>query len=120
MDPSRLVSVLQRLKRDYLCLLVHDAAVILILVGWGHLVHVDSDQGQDVFQLLHGLLGQSGLSAQDPSVLSAGLAVGAAVDQGVTLIVCGQHPVGSRRFWERDDYESENCWNITQATTQMK
>lgn len=98
MDPSRLVSVLQRLKRDYLCLLVHDAAVILILVGWGHLVHVDSDRGQDVFQLLHGLLGQSGLSAQDPRVLEVEQAVvGAAVDQGVTLVVCGQNPVRTRR-----------------------
>lgn len=79
-------------------LLVHGPAVSLILIGRGQFVHVDPDRGQDAMQLLRGLLGQGGLSAQDPGQLSAeGTKLGAAVDQRVTLVVCGQHPVGTRR-----------------------
>lgn len=79
------------------CLLVHRAAEFLILVGHHHLVHIDSHRGQDGVQLLHGLLGESGLPAQDPGKLRAEQAeVRAAVDQRVTVIVSGQHPVGTR------------------------
>lgn len=50
-------------------LLVHGFAVSFILVGGDHLVHTDSHRGQDAVQLLHGLLRQRGLSAQDPGQL---------------------------------------------------
>lgn len=47
-------------------------------------------------QSFHGLLGQGGLSAHDPGQLCAeGAELRAAVDQSVTFIVCGQHPVGT-------------------------
>lgn len=83
-----------RLKQELLCLLVHGAAEGLVLVGGDHLVHIDAVGGQDAAQLLHGLLGQGGLPAQDPGHLDAEQAVvGAAVDQRVTLVVGGQHPV---------------------------
>lgn len=57
-------------------------------------------------QLLYSLLRQGGLSAQDPGKLCAEQAeVGAAVDQRVTLVVGGQHPVGTRgRSCRRDGY----------------
>lgn len=78
-------------------LLVHGPAVSLILIGRDHFVHVDPDRGQDALQLFHGLLGQGGLSAHDPGQLRAeGAKLRAAVDQSVTLVVCGQHPVGTR------------------------
>lgn len=101
------------LKQEYLCLLVHGAAVSLILVGGDQLVHADSDRGQDAVQLLHGLLRQGGLSAQDPGELHAEQAeVGAAVDQRVTRIVAGQHPVGTGgRCCRRDERESQSCCN---------
>lgn len=77
-------------------LLVHGPAVSLILIGWDHFVHVDPDRGQDAMQSFHGLLGQGGLSAHDPGQLCAeGAELRAAVDQSVTFIVCGQHPVGT-------------------------
>lgn len=89
-----------RLKQDYLCLLVHGATVICVLVGGDHLVYVDFDGGQDAVQLLNGLLGQGGLPAQDPGQLHAEQAeVGAAVDQRVALVIGGQHPVGTRGRW---------------------
>lgn len=93
---------------EYLRLLVHGSAVSFILVSGNHLVHIDSDRGQDAVQLLHGLLGQGGLSAQDPGQLHAEQAeVCAAVDQRVALIVGGQHPVGTGgRCCRRDQYES--------------
>lgn len=96
------------------CLLVHGPAVCFVLVGGNHLVHIDSSRGQDAVQLLHCLLGQGGLSAQDPGQLHAEQAeVCAAVDQRVTLIVSGQHPVGTwGRCCSRDQYESQSCWNI--------
>lgn len=79
-------------------LLVHGPAVSLILIGRDHFVHVDPDRGQDAMQLLHGLPGQGGLSAQDPGQLGTeGAELCAAVDQSVTFVVCGQHPVGTRR-----------------------
>lgn len=78
-------------------LLVHGPAISFILIGWDHFVHVDPDRGQDAMQLIHGLLGQGGLSAHDPRQLRAeGAKLCAAVDQSVTLVVCGQHPVGTR------------------------
>lgn len=89
-------------------LLVHGPAVSLILIGQRHFVHVDPDRGQDAMQLLRGLLGQGGLSAQDPGQLSAeGAELGAAVDQRVTLVVCGQHPVGTWRRGCGGDWEEE-------------
>lgn len=89
-------------------LLVHGPAVSLILIGQRHFVHVDPDRGQDATQLLRGLLGQGGLSAQDPGQLSAeGAELGAAVDQRVTLVVCGKHPVGTWRRGCGGDWEGE-------------
>lgn len=77
--------------------LVHGPAVSLILIGRNHFVHIGPDRGQDAVQLLHGLLGQGGLSAQDPGQLGAeGAQLLAAVDQSVAVVVCGQHPVGTR------------------------
>lgn len=79
-------------------LLLHGPAVSLILIGQRHFVHVDPERGEDAVQLFRGLLGQGGPSAQDPGQLGAeGAELGAAVDQRVTLVVCGQHPVGTRR-----------------------
>lgn len=51
-------------------------------------------------QILQGLLGDGGLSAQDPAQLHAEQAeVSAAVDQRVTLIVGREHPVGAGGSW---------------------
>lgn len=103
-----------RVTQEHGCLLVHGPAVCFVLVGGNHLVHIDSNRGQDAVQLLHCLLGQGGLSAQDPGQLHAEQAeVCAAVDQRVALIVSGQHPVGTwGRCCSRDQYESHSCWNI--------
>lgn len=77
-------------------LLLHGPAVGLILIGRDHLPHIDPDRGQDAVQLLLGLLGQGGLSAQNPGQLSVeGPELCAAVDQRVAFVVCGQHPVGT-------------------------
>lgn len=79
-------------------LLVHGPAVSLILIGRDHFVDVDPGRGEDALQLFRGLLGQGGLSAQDPGQLGLKEAeLCAAVDQSVTFVVCGQHPVGTRR-----------------------
>lgn len=90
----------------------HGTAVSFILVGGNHLVHVDADGGQDAVQLLQGLLGYGGLSAQDPAQLHVEQAkVGAAVDQRVALVVAGQHPVGTRGSWGESS-ESQSRRNI--------
>lgn len=85
-------------------LLVHGSAVSLILIGRDQFVHIDSDRGQDATQSLQGLLGYGGLSAEDPGQLGAeGAELAAAVDQCVTLVVRGQHPVGTwGRGWRGD------------------
>lgn len=60
-------------------------------------------------QLLQGVLGYGGLSAQDPAQLHAEEAkVGAAVDQRVALVVAGQHPVGTGGSWgDRSESQSQ-------------
>lgn len=80
---------------------MHGAAVSCILFRGEQLVHSDSDGGQGAVQLLHGLLRQGGLPAHDPGKIHMQHAeVGAAVDQGVVVVVGGQHPVRSRgRVW---------------------
>ena len=101
--------VLLYLKQESLFLLDHGAAVLCVLVGGGHLAHVDSDGGQDAVQLLHGLLRQGGLPAQDPGELHAEQAeVGAAVDQRVTQVVSGEHPVGAGGGIWRGDKSKES------------
>lgn len=51
-------------------------------------------------QILQGVFGDGGLSAQDPAQLHAEQAeVGAAVDQRVTLIVGREHPVWAWGSW---------------------
>ncbi len=78
-------------------LLAHGAAVSLILVGGDQFVHSDSDGGQGAVQLLNGLLREGGLPAHDPGKLHVQhTEVGAAVHQGVIVVVGGQHPVRSR------------------------
>lgn len=78
--------------------LVHGTAVSLVLNGDGHLVHTDTDGGQDAEQVLSGLFGQSGLPAQDPGQLHVEQAVvRAAVDQRVAVVVSGQNPVRTGR-----------------------
>lgn len=77
--------------------MAHGPAVNWILVGGDQLVHIDSDGGQRAVQVLQGLLRQGGLSAHDPGELHVQHAeVGAAVHQGVVVVVGGQHPVRSR------------------------
>lgn len=91
------------------CLRAHGTAVFFILVGGDHLAHVDADGGQDAVQILQDLVGHGGLSAQDPAQLHAEQAeVGAAIDQGVTLIVGREHPVGARRSWSERG-ERQRC-----------
>lgn len=85
--------------RPWSILLLHGAAESGVLVGGEQLVHFDSDGGQLAAQLCQGLLGQGGLPAHDPGELHVQDAkVGAAVDQGVVVVVGGQHPV---RSWRR-------------------
>lgn len=50
-------------------LLLHEAAVVPVLVGEHHLVDVDTNGGQDAVQLLDSLPRKSGLSAEDPDQL---------------------------------------------------
>lgn len=51
-------------------------------------------------QVLQGLVGHGGLSAQDPAQLHAEQAkVGAAIDQRVTLIVGREDPVWAGGSW---------------------
>lgn len=76
---------------------MHGAAVSCILVGGEQLVHTDSNGGQGAVQLLHGLLEQGGLPAEDPGELHVEhTEISAAVDQGVAVIVGGQNPVRAR------------------------
>ena len=66
-------------------------------------------------QPLEGLLIQGGLSAQDPGELHAEQAeVSAAVDQRVTLVVAGQHPVatGGRPCRRDDECEAQSSCDI--------
>lgn len=51
------------------CLLVHDSAVISVLIGVKQLLHTGSKRWQDALQLLQGLLRKAGISAQDPDEL---------------------------------------------------
>lgn len=77
--------------------MAHGPAVNWILVGGNQLVHIDSDGGQRAVQILQGLLRHGGLSAHDPGKLHMQNAeVGAAVHQGVVVVVGGQHPIRSR------------------------
>lgn len=79
------------------CLVAHGPAVNWILVGGDQLVHIDSNGGQRAVQILQGLFRQGGPPAHDPGKLHVQHAeVGAAVHQGVVVVVGGQHPVRSR------------------------
>lgn len=77
--------------------MAHGLAVNWILVGGDQLVQIDADGGQYAVQFLQGLFRHGGFSAHDPDELCVQHAeVGAAVHQGVAVVVGGQHPVRSR------------------------
>lgn len=104
------------MKQEYLFLLLHGSAVSLLLDGGDHLVRIDSGGGKDAVQHLNSLLIQGGLPAQDPGKFHAEQAkVTAAVDQRVTLVIGGEHPIrtGGRRYWENvKKYESQSSGDI--------
>lgn len=91
-------------------LIAHEFAVIQVLVSGEKLVHSDSNGGQDVLQLLQGLLRQGGGPAEDPDEVRVDqLQVGAAVDQRKVVVVCRQDPVGGRGAVCRNEKTVEIC-----------
>ncbi len=91
-------------------LLRHNAAQVWSLVGLSKTVSTDAMGFEDVQQLRDGLFRKCAGSAHDPGKLSMKETgrIRAGVNQGVVVIISGQHPVGGRRsIWKRTHHNSD-------------
>ncbi len=91
-------------------LLRHNAAQVWSLVGLSKTVSTDAMGFEDVQQLRDGLFRKCAGSAYDPGILivKGTGRIRARVNQGVVVIISGQHPVGGMRsIWKRTHHNSD-------------